>query len=262
MKTYLLLSIISFCFSIHAEDRVYFGETGNPYLGYFDGKTFVKSSDFSTIANDYLKAAKKKVWIMDDQGKKSSGHLKTFVADEGEHEPSLKIAFPKSQKPTSLYLLSTKDIVNHSTPVRIQIEPELSKEILKILKESAPPASCTYFENKSVHFNVKSGTYYSFPKVQRVIGFLKLVMNPSSDNDERASFFVLIDSEKKKIIKTSFSHPEWNPEGCLRGIVPQMFFQLKNSEKVYFVGDTESGWESNSTAIYDVETAEPLILKR
>jgi hypothetical protein len=47
-----------------------------------------------------------------------------------------------------------------------------------------------------------------------------------------------------KVVRGEFGHPEWAFDSTVQAIRPKLYFRLGTSPDIYFVAETEGGWES------------------
>ena len=73
----------------------------------------------------------------------------------------------------------------------------------------------------------------------------------TSRDDERGSFFFLVDARTDRIVLARFGHPEWSPRSSITQIRPRMFFTMPGDPRVFMLAQHSGGWESSGWAVVD-----------
>lgn len=78
--------------------------------------------------------------------------------------------------------------------------------------------------------------------------------------DKSAQAFFLVDLPTQRIIRGEFGHPEWSSGSTVLKIVPEMFFRLAGSPRIYFLAAYATGWEDvGRHAIFDLATGQEVL---
>ena len=73
----------------------------------------------------------------------------------------------------------------------------------------------------------------------------------TSRDDERGSFFFVVDARADSIVLARFGHPEWSPRSTLIRIRPRLFFTMPGDPRVFMLAEHSGGWESSGWAVVD-----------
>jgi hypothetical protein len=107
-------------------------------------------------------------------------------------------------------------------------------------------------------------------RVERVVGvegivtawFQVLLQYGEGPEDPRGGAFIVYDLNRKKIVYSTFGHPEWNPRSDIHYVRPYLYFRVGSDPTVYCLTQYDGAWESSGMAVFDVVAGRPVITSR
>lgn len=83
---------------------------------------------------------------------------------------------------------------------------------------------------------------------------LALVREGESSDDTSQAFFI-VDLPTQRIVRGEFGHQEWSSRSTVLTIIPEMYFRLGGSPRIYFLAEYATGWEDiGRHAIFELGT--------
>ena len=93
-----------------------------------------------------------------------------------------------------------------------------------------------------------------------VVSWWQVVLGRSDGpEDPRGAVFFIYSTTERKILYSTFGHPEWSPVSRLTYVRPYVYFRIGDDPRVYCLTEYSGAWESSGVAIFDVGGARPVI---
>lgn len=77
--------------------------------------------------------------------------------------------------------------------------------------------------------------------------------------DPRGAVFFIYSTAERRVLYSTFGHPEWSPGSRLTYVRPYVYFRIADDPKVYCLTEYSGAWESSGIAIFDVRGARAVI---